>query len=125
MQHLRLVSTQAGLPTLVVGHANHIEGKAELRSFEYVDAVHRQRYGRPLVLDRAAYDAFMDLAKVVLGALNLRATVAGPPADLSVEPDAPSAQVQSRRRVTIMAVTVLALFVFCAAMAWMLLFRRR
>ena len=34
---LRLVPGQAGPPTLVVGHANHAEGKAELRNFAYLE----------------------------------------------------------------------------------------
>src|SRR5208283_1353263 len=39
MQHLRLVPGQAGKPTIVVGYANHAEGKAELRTYDYVGAV--------------------------------------------------------------------------------------
>jgi hypothetical protein len=83
MQHLRLVPGQAGLPTLVVGHANRAEGRAELRNFEYVDAAHRQRFQRPVALDRAEYDAFMNTAKMILDALHLQTTIAGPPADLT------------------------------------------
>jgi hypothetical protein len=85
MQHLRLVPRQAGQPTVVVGHANHAEGKAELRSFEHVDAIHRQRFQRPLTLDRVQYDEFLGLAKLVFGALHLQTVVTGPPADLDSE----------------------------------------
>jgi len=80
MQHLRLVPAQDGKPTIVVGYANHAEGKAELRDYEYVATVYLQRYGRPLDLDRAAYDGFVAFAKQVLGALHLQTTIVGPPA---------------------------------------------
>jgi hypothetical protein len=85
MQHLRLVAGQAGQPTLVVGYANHAEGKAELRTYEYVDAVYRQRFNRPLSLDRAEYVAFLGFAKQVFSALHLQTTVVGPPADFDAE----------------------------------------
>ena len=122
MQHLRLVPGQPGLPTLVVGHANRAHGKAELRSFDYVDAVHRQRFQRPLPLDRAAYDAFMDSAKLILAALHLHTTIAGPPAELGAEATPP--QTPSSR--SALAVLVAAAFVMLAlAMtAWAIVGRR-
>jgi hypothetical protein len=82
MQHLRLVSSQQGAPTLVVGHANHAEGRAELRTFEHLDAVHRQRFRRPLTIDRTQYDDFLRFAKQLLDALHLTTAVVGPPPDL-------------------------------------------
>ena len=89
MQHLRLVPGEPGLPTLVVGHANHAEEKAELRTYEHLDAVHRQRFKKPLDLDRTQYDDFLRLAKQLLDVLHLRTTIVGPPVDLEVEEDAP------------------------------------
>src|SRR4051812_48796568 len=59
MQHIRLVSSSPGVPVLVVGSANQPGGVAELRSFEYVDAVHRERFGNPVALDRHQYDEFL------------------------------------------------------------------
>ena len=85
MQHRRLIAGDSSLPTLVVGHANHAEGKAELRTYEHLDAIHRERFGRPLVLDRPAYDAFIGFAQQIFGALRLQTTVVSPP-----EPAAPA-----------------------------------
>jgi hypothetical protein len=95
MQHLRLVAGEQGLPTLVIGHANHAEGKAELRTYEFVDAIHRERFGRPLVLDRPAYDAFIGFAQQVFGALRLQTTIVSPPEP--VVPIAPVAMSTIRR----------------------------
>jgi hypothetical protein len=89
MQHLRLVPREPGLPTLVVGHANHAEEKAELRTYEHLDAVHRQRFKKPLDLDRTQYDDFLRLAKQLLDVLHLRTTIVGPPLDLDLEEGAP------------------------------------
>ncbi len=114
MQHLRLVPGQAGEPTLVVGHANHAEGKAELRTFDYVDAVYRQRFRRPLVLDRAAYDAFLALAEQLFVALHLKTTVVGPPADSQ-----PTEGSRHRSSTAIAWVVVVVLAVVGAG-AWML-----
>jgi hypothetical protein len=85
MQHLRLVAGDPTLPALVVGHANHAEGKAELRTYDHVDAIHQERFGRPLALDRPAYDAFIGFARQVFTALHLQTTFVGPP-----EPVAPA-----------------------------------
>src|SRR5579872_139174 len=85
MQHLRLVPRLAGFPTLVVGNANHAEGKAELRSYEHLDVVHRQRYKRPVALDRAGYEQFLPIARGLLEALRLVTTIAGPPAHAVVD----------------------------------------
>ena len=122
MQHLRLVPGQPGLPTLVIGHANRADGKAELRSFDYVDAVHRQRFQRPLPLDRAQYDAFMDSAKLILAALHLRTTIAGLPAELSSEATPPQAD-PSRK--TLAAIVAAVFVMLTLAMAAWAVFRRR
>jgi hypothetical protein len=122
MQHLRLVPGQADLPTLVVGYANHTEGKAELRSYEYVDAVYRQRFHRAVSLDRAQYLAFLDFAKYVFGALNLQTTVVGPPADFDSEGTALRATGRIPKAMVAFVVTVV-----LAALAlgvWAILVRR-
>jgi len=82
MQHVRLIAADPGLPTLLVGHANHAEGNAELRTFEYLDAVHRRRFGRSLDIDRAAYDQFIAIAKQMLDVMHLETAIVGPPDDL-------------------------------------------
>ncbi|HEX3772157.1 MAG TPA: hypothetical protein VHV30_14875 [Polyangiaceae bacterium] len=83
-QRLRLVSSQ-GLPALVVGAANHAEKRAELRTFEHLDAVHVKRFRRPVAIDRTQYEDFLRLAKQLLDALQLRTTLVGPPTDLEDE----------------------------------------
>jgi hypothetical protein len=87
MQHLRLVSNE-GQPTLVVGHANHAEGRAELRTFEHLDAVHVQRFRRPLEINRAQYEDFVRLAKQLLDALHLKTTLVGPTLDFEADEQA-------------------------------------
>jgi hypothetical protein len=82
LQHVRLAPRQQGFPTLVVGHTSNTDRTAELRTYDHLDAVHRQRFKRPLALDRARYEEFLSQAKGVLDALQFRATLAGPPADL-------------------------------------------
>src|SRR5438874_1494841 len=48
LQHIRLVPSEAGLPTLVVGSANGKTSTAELRTLAHVDANYRQRFKRAL-----------------------------------------------------------------------------
>ena len=54
----------------------------ELRTFEYLDAVHRRRFGRSLDIDRAAYDQFIAIAKQMLDVMHLETAIVGPPDDL-------------------------------------------
>jgi hypothetical protein len=90
MQHVRLVPRQAGLPTLVAGHANFSEERAELRTFEHLDAVHRQRFRKPLALDRGQYEEFLRLAKQILEVLHLKTAITGTPLDLADDEAPPS-----------------------------------
>jgi hypothetical protein len=59
-QRLRLVPRQPGFPIVVVGSANHVDGTAEIRSFDYVDAVHRARFRQPFPISRDDYTQFVD-----------------------------------------------------------------
>jgi hypothetical protein len=96
MQHVRLVPRLAGHPTLVVGHANQADKKAELRTYDHLDAVHRQRFKRPLALDRAQYDDFATMARGLLEALHFRTTLVGPQAELPQEEPARAPASRSR-----------------------------
>jgi hypothetical protein len=89
MQHIRIVPSQPGHPTLVVGHANHAEGTAELRTYEHLDSVYRQRFRQALAIDRSQYEDFVLLAKHILEALHLRTTLTGPPPEQAT-PSSPS-----------------------------------
>lgn len=88
-QRIRLVSTAGAsdrFPTLVVGSANVKSGKAELRSFDYVDAVHRAHFGRPLELDRTAYGQFLELVRNYFAVAQLDVTTEDtPPAEVLLE----------------------------------------
>lgn len=80
LQRLRLVPEAPGYPTLVIGGANHAERTAELRTFDHVDAIHRHRFKRPVVLDRAQYDAFLETARNFMVMMQLRIEITGPSA---------------------------------------------
>jgi hypothetical protein len=122
MQHLRLVPGQAGQPTLVVGHANQTEKTAELRTYEYVDAVHQQRFHRPLALDRRAYDDLLGLAKQLFGALGLQTTVVGPPPDLGTD-RRPTVDLLRARTIVVRVAVVASMVVALFALAWVVFFR--
>jgi|SRR5579871_4021465 len=71
VQHVRLVADD-GRPALVVGSCNQKDQTAELRTWDHVDAVHRQRFKRPVDLDRIAYSRFLDKTKGFLEALGMK-----------------------------------------------------
>lgn len=79
-QRIRLVPTNERYPTLVVGSANVKSGKSELRSYDYVDAVHRQHFGKPVDLDRAAYDAFIEMVRNYFSVAQLDVVIERAPA---------------------------------------------
>ncbi|MDP9151400.1 MAG: hypothetical protein M3O36_15870 [Myxococcota bacterium] len=119
MQHLRLVPGLAGHPTLVAGHANHADGKAELRTYEHLDAVHRQRFKKALLLDRAQYEEFFNLAKQVFTMMRLEVAVVD--ANASADPVEPA--VAGRRTAVALAgmmAVLLVLLVAAGAGAWMM-----
>jgi hypothetical protein len=119
MQHLRLVSVQPSRPTLVVGNANHAAGTAELRTYDYLDSAHRERFGKPLDLDRAQYDAFIGFAKLIFRSLHLETSV------VDAEPSAvPTAVDDSRANNRRILPLVAGLVVVGVAVAgWLLLSR--
>jgi hypothetical protein len=119
LQHVRLVPSRPGFSTLVIGHANHADGKAELRTYDYLDATHRQRFRRPLALDRGQYDQVLGLAKQMLEVLRLATVVAGPPQE--IEEDLAVA-VESRRLSPWVVVGVVGVFVVLFGLGLWLLF---
>jgi hypothetical protein len=84
LQHVRLVPPQASLPTLVVGHANQRDGEAELRTWEHVDAICRERYQQGAPLDASQYELFLQTAQSFFAACNLRVTFRATPPDLTL-----------------------------------------
>jgi hypothetical protein len=110
VQHVRLVAARQGFPSILVGSANQRFGTAELRSYEYIDAVHRERWRRPVPLDRGDYEDFLDAAKNFFEANQLVVTVAGP------------ADALARSR-SVIAIGVVTGFLIAAMAIWVLLHR--
>jgi translation initiation factor IF-2 len=81
-QNLRLVPRAPGFPTLVAGHANHADGTAELRSFEYLNRLHKKQFDRPVELDATQYGELLVLARGLFEALRLRTALVDAPPDL-------------------------------------------
>jgi hypothetical protein len=94
MQHLRLLPPQPNMPAIVVGHANQRDGAAELRTWEHVDAICRERFKQGAPLDPAAYQEFLQAAQGFLAACGLRVNVAPTPDEMRLapagEPEAPA-----------------------------------
>jgi hypothetical protein len=84
LQHVRLVPPQPTLPTLVVGHANQRDGTAELRTWEYVDALCRDRFKQSAPIDPSQYELFLQSAQGFLAACGLRVTFTATPPELTL-----------------------------------------
>ena len=87
VQHVRLVAARQGFPSILVGSANQRSGTAELRSYAYIDAVHRQRWKRPVPLDRNDYEDFLHAAKNFFESNQLLVTIAAPSGGLARRAD--------------------------------------
>jgi hypothetical protein len=82
LQHVRLLPPQPHMPTLVVGHVNQRDGAAELRTFDHVDAICRERFQQGAPFEAAHYAEMLQSAQGFLSACGLRVALAGPPAQL-------------------------------------------
>jgi hypothetical protein len=91
VQHVRLIAARQGFPAILVGSANQRSGTAELRSYAYIDAVHRQRWQRPVPLDRSDYEDFLHAAKNFFESNQLLVTIAGPESARAGRAEAPAA----------------------------------
>lgn len=113
MQRIRLVPSDPNYPTLVVGSANVISHRGEIRSYAYVDAAHRERFGREVALDPAGYEAFLQMVKNYFTVARLEYVVEDAPrrsllpggAQRAARRAAPSAAVQ--RALFVMAALVI------------------
>jgi hypothetical protein len=83
MQPIRMNPSQKGFSVLTVGAANPVERRVELRSYEYVDRVHRERFAKAVPLDRAAYNQFLTEANAFFGQWGMAVTMTMPPAGLA------------------------------------------
>jgi hypothetical protein len=129
LQHLRLLPPRPNMPTILVGHANQRERVAEIRTWEHVDAICRERFKQGAPLDPAAYQEFLQAAQGFLAACGLRVAVVPTPeamrvlmADRAVADDAPAATPKKGLLAVGIAGGVVALAV--AVAVWMLVVAR-
>ncbi|MEP7126997.1 MAG: hypothetical protein ABJE95_39055 [Byssovorax sp.] len=123
VQHVRLIAARQGFPAILVGSANQRSGTAELRSYEYIDAVHRQRWQRPVPLDRSDYEDFLNSAKNFFESNQLLVTIAGPPAgSRRADPEGAPATPAASGSGAIVTGVVVGLFIGALAI-WLLLRR--
>jgi len=60
VQHVKLVPEAPGGPVVVAGTADPVEKKAELRSWDYLQQLHAQRFkGKTVPVDRVQYAALV------------------------------------------------------------------
>jgi hypothetical protein len=77
LQHVTL--TPASGMALVIGTINAKEKRAELRNYEHVTKIHRERFKTDTPFDEAAYKELLEKAQGVLGAFDLETIVADAP----------------------------------------------
>jgi hypothetical protein len=87
IQHLRLVPGAQGFAPIMAGTVNGPQGLVELRIFDYVDAAHRQRFGKGAPIDRASYDQFFHQMREFFGAMRMNVNALSTPAELHSEPE--------------------------------------
>jgi hypothetical protein len=82
LQHLRLLPPKPNMPTLVVGHVNQRERAAELRTFDHVDAICRERFKQGAPFGPAHYEQLVQSMQSFLGACGMTIGFAAAPDDL-------------------------------------------
>jgi hypothetical protein len=127
MQHVRLVPPEATLPTLVVGHANQRDGDAELRTWEHVDAICRDRFKQGAPIDASQYELFLQSAQGFLSACGLRVRFAATPQDLTMRllgVDAPETGRHDPRLTLFVSAAVAVFAAVAAVLIWTLVVAR-
>ena len=119
LQHVRLVPKAAGLPVLVVGHANRVDGTAELRTYEHLDVIHKERFGKPLELNQMQYESFVESARSFLEVLKVRTTIKGPPS-IPVPSLVPPEKARARGMLLGFIVGAIVASVAATTIAWLL-----
>jgi hypothetical protein len=79
MQHVRLLPPEPSMPTLVVGHLDQRQRTAELRTFDHVDAICRERFKQGAPFESAQYEALLESMQEFLTACGMTVRRAGPP----------------------------------------------
>ena len=125
LQHLRLMPPQPNMPTILVGHANQRDGAAELRTWEHVDAICRERFKQGAPVDPAAYQEFLQAAQGFLAACGLRVSVAPTPDTMRLAPpDEPEAAGPPKRGPLALGIAGGAVALAVAVAVWMLVVAR-
>jgi hypothetical protein len=126
LQRLRLVPQLPNYPTLLVGGVNGKDGTAELRTYDHVDAVHRQRFKRPVPLERAAFEGFLGMASNFFGVMKFRVVMAGPPAVIeSSGADIPAVRSGGSNTGVLLLVTLgIGALVIAAVVVWLFVLKR-
>jgi hypothetical protein len=83
LQHLRLLPPKPSMPTLVIGHVNRLDGAAELRTFDHVDAICRERFKQGAPFDSTHYEQLVQSMQSFLSSAGLRVDFAAAPEDLA------------------------------------------
>lgn len=74
-----VVLTPSVGPAFVLGHAHAKERKAELRTFEHANRLHRQRYDVSIAILPQDYDAFLTTIEAFFTGHGLQVRRVGPP----------------------------------------------
>jgi hypothetical protein len=95
LQHVSLIP-EGGGDTIVIGGANTVEKRAELRSYRHVSRTYSQRWrGAQLPFDKESYDELLKQIQAFFGSQSFTVTVL----DLPSEPeDRPARAASSRSR---------------------------
>lgn len=105
VQHIKLVPGEG--VTFVIGQANQVDGRVELRSFGCLAQIHRRRFrGEPIPFDQGTYEALLERMRQFFSAMQMQVTLVDtlPTPELAV----PSGRVSRRTEVYARAVTAVA-----------------
>ena len=79
VQHIKLVPVGGG-HTTVAGSASTVDRRAELRSWDHLDALHRARFrGARLTIERARYDELLKKIEHFFAMQGIQVVRTGPP----------------------------------------------
>jgi hypothetical protein len=118
LQHIRLVPPQPTLPVLVIGNVNQRDGTAELRTWEHVDAICRDRFQQGAPVDASQYELFLQSAQGFLAAYGLRVSFVATPPELAMRLlgfDTPAHR-QHHPRLAIIVFSAVGVFTLAAAL---------
>lgn len=113
LQHLCLQPQRTGHPTIVAGTINAVGKEAQLRTFEYVEAIHLVRFRRRIDLTPRQWADLLERADEILRAADIATQRVGPPAALLQE-------LAEKRKINRVALVV---FVVATALALVVLWK--